>query len=220
MGKHDASYRGESSSYLEGANAVKKEGLWIVRNFKIILAVALIPAIGFGAYYLTKYLNNKNSNSNQPAYAVATNITSDDKKEVKEYVGGYEVLGQIKVSKLGVDVKVLNPVLNGTSYIDDSLKNGAILYYGEGLNELGNTVILGHNTSSSFLGLKDAKVNDAITVVDQKGTSKNYTIIEITECEPDDFSKFLPMEKNSREITLITCKTEGTKRLVIKAIAK
>ena len=59
MGKHDANYKGESSSYLDGANAVKKEGLWIVRNFKTILAVALIPAVGFGAYYLTQYLNNK-----------------------------------------------------------------------------------------------------------------------------------------------------------------
>lgn len=220
MGKHDANYKAERSSYLDGVDNVKKEGLWIIRNFKMILIIALIPAVGFGAYYLTKYFaNNKKNNNTTPVYAVAQNIKSDDKVE-KEYVGGYEVLGEIKIAKAGVNVKILNPELNGQSYIDDSLKNGAILYYGEELNELGNTVILGHNTANSFLGLKDVKLDDSITVVNQKGISKNYTVTKIAECEPDDFSSFLPMEKNSREITLITCKTDGTQRLVIKAIAK
>lgn len=147
------------------------------------------------------------------------NITSDDKEE-KEYIGGYEVLGQIKATNVGVDVKVLNPILDGVNYVDDSLDYGAILYYGEGLNELGNTVILGHNSSDSFFGLKELEIDDSITVVDQKGNSKDYTIIEVTTCEPDDFSKFLPIEENSREITLITCESEGTQRLVIRATAK
>lgn len=48
----------------------------------------------------------------------------------------------------------------------------------------------------------------------------NYTVIKKENCEPDDFSKLLPMEENSREITLVTCESEGTQRLVIKAIAK
>lgn len=147
------------------------------------------------------------------------NITSDDKEE-KEYIGGYEVLGQIKVPSVGVDVKVLNPMLGGESYVDDSLEHGAVLYYGEGLNELGNTVVLGHNSSDSFFGLKELEPDDSITVIDGKGVSKTYTVIEVANCEPDDFSKFLPMEENSREITLITCESEGTQRLVIKAIAK
>ena len=114
----------------------------------------------------------------------------------------------------------MDPEIDGENYIEDSLKNGAILYDGEGINELGNTVILGHNSSDSFFGLKDIKKDDKITVIDQNGISKIYTVIEIGECEPDDFSKFLPMEKNSREITLITCKTDGTQRLFVKAIAK
>ena len=147
------------------------------------------------------------------------NITSDDKEE-KEYIGGYEVLGQIKVTSVGVDVKVLNPILDGESYVDDSLNYGAVLYDGEGLDELGNTVVIGHNSSDSFFGLKELEVDDKITVIDQKGISKNYTVIEISNCEPDDFSKFLPLEENSREITLITCESEGTQRLCIKAIAK
>ncbi|MBR2290348.1 MAG: sortase [Clostridia bacterium] len=217
MGKHDSDEG--LGFFLGGAEAVKGGVLWIVKNLKILLIVALIPAIGFGAYYATKYFAGRKQPETTPTYAIAGNITSDDKEEI-EYVGGYEVLGQIKIANVGVDVKVLNPEIDGESYVDDSLEHGAILYYGEGLNELGNTVILGHNSSDSFFGLKELKVDDSITVVDQNGISKNYTVIEITNCEPDDFSKFLPMEKNSREITLITCESEGTQRLCIKAIAK
>ena len=217
MGKHDSD---EGIGFFsEGIEYVKEGALWVVHNFKSIFMVALIPAIGFGAYYLTKNVAN-HKKPTTPTYAIAKNITSNDQEELKEYIGGYEVLGRVKATSVGVDVKVLNPVIEGESYIDDSLGHGAILYSGEGLNELGNAVILGHNTSDSFLGLKELEPDDAITVIDQKGNSKIYTVIEVTSCEPDDFSKFLPMEKISREITLITCESEGTKRLVIKAIAK
>lgn len=218
MGKHDSD---ESMGFfLGGAESIKDGSLWLLKNLKIILIIALIPAIGFGSYYLTKYLSNKKKPESTPTYALATNIKDDDKEEKKEYIGGYEVLGEIKINNIGVDVKILNPKLDGVDYVDDSLQYGAVYYYGEGLDEIGNTVILGHNSSDSFFGLKEIEIDDSITVIDQEGNSTNYTVIEKTNCEPDDFSKFLPMEENSREITLITCESEGTQRLVVKAIAK
>lgn len=217
MGKHDSD---ESMGFfLGGAETVKNGSLWLIRKLKVILIIALIPAIGFGAYYLTKYLSNKKKQPTTPTYALATNITDEDEEE-KDYIGGYEVLGEIKIDNAGVDVKILNPKLDGVDYVDDSLQYGAVYYYGESLDETGNTVILGHNSSDSFFGLKEIEIDDSITVIDQKGDSTNYTVIEKTNCEPDDFSKFLPMEENSREITLITCESEGTQRLVVKAIAK
>lgn len=216
MGKHDSD---ESMGFfLGGAEKVKDGSLWLLKNLKILLMIALIPAIGFGAYYLTKFIMNKKPNT-EPTYAVVPGTTKD-REEEKEYIGGYEVLGEIKASKVGVDVKVLNPTLDGVEYVEDSLKYGAIFYFGEGINEIGNTVILGHNSSSSFYGLKDLEINDQFSVLDSKGNTTNYTVIEKTTCEPDDFSKFLPMEEKSTEITLITCETEGTQRLVIKAISK
>ena len=217
MGKHDSDEG--LGFFLGGAETVKNGALWFVDHIKVIFIIALIPAVGFGAYSLTRHFASNKKPNTEPAYALAENIEGED-DEKKEYIGGYEVLGEIKVDNVGVDVKVLNPELDGERYVDDSLENGAVLYYGEGLNEIGNTVILGHNASDSFFGLKKVKVDDSIAVVDQKGDSVDYTVIEITNCEPDDFSKFIPMEENSREITLITCEAEGTQRLVIKAIAK
>lgn len=216
MGKHDSD---ESLGFfLGGAKSVKDGSLSFLRSLKVILIVALIPAIGFGAYYLTKYLSNNKKPKTQQTYAVATNITDNEEKE--EVAGGYKVLGEIKINNVGVDVKILNPEIDGVSYIDDSLEYGAVYYYGEELDEIGNTVILGHNSSNSFLGLKELEIDDTIEITDKNGYTTNYTVIEKTTCESDDFSKFLPMEENSREVTLITCDSEGTQRLVVKAIAE
>ena len=220
MGKHDSD---ESLGFFLGrTEKVKGESLWILRNFKVILMIALIPAIGFGAYYLTKYLSNNKKPKTTPTFSTIANVTDVGENEISEekYIGGYEVLGQIKINDVGVNVKILNPKIDDDSYFDDSLKYGAIYYYGEELDEIGNTVILGHNTSDSFLGLKELEIDDTIEITNKQGDITNYTVIEKTYCEPDDFSKFIPMEDNSREITLITCESEGTQRLVIKAIAK
>lgn len=217
MGKHDSDEG--LGFFFGGAEAVKNIVLWLFGNLKTLLLIALIPAIGFGAYYVTKYISNNKKPKTEPTYALASNIKSNDKDQ-QEYYMGYELLGQIKIPSVGVDVKVLNPTLDGEKYIDDSLKYGAVLYYGKGLNELGNSVILGHNSSDSFFGLKELEVDDSITVINQKGNSQNYVVTEITNCEPDDFSKFISENENSKEVTLITCETEGTQRLVIKASVK
>ena len=220
MGKHDQE---KSLGYfLDEAKEVKEEASWIKRNIKTIALVCIIPVMGFGAFYLTKFfMNTQNQKNNTtPAYSLATNITSTTKEKEKETIGGYEVLGEIKISNIGVNVKVLNPVIDKTSYVEDCLKNGAVLYYGTKLNGLGNTCILGHNTSNVFFGLKNIKKDDVITVTDNSGSNVKYSVIEINEIEPDDFTSFLPMEKNSKEITLVTCNSDGTKRIAVKAIAK
>lgn len=218
MGKHDSDEG--LGFFLGGAETIKNIAVWIKNNINIICIIILIPLIGFAAYAGAKFLSNrKNNNNEELTYAVASNISSDD-KDNKEYVGGYEVVGEIKISYLGIDVKVLNPIIDGANYTEDCLEHGAVLYYGDGLNELGNTSIIGHNKSSVFFSLKNLEIDDEITVIGKNGNSLTYTVIDIKNVEPDDLSILLPMEENSREITLITCDSEGTTRLAIKAIAK
>lgn len=131
-----------------------------------------------------------------------------------------KLFGRIEFNSIGIDVKVLNPKIEDVSYIDDALKNGAVLYYGEGLNELGNTTVIAHNDANNFLMLKDAEVDSEFVVTDELGTKTTYTVVDIKTTEPDDFTSLLPMEENSKEITLITCDEAGTARLAVKAISK
>jgi len=149
-----------------------------------------------------------------------TNIDNDKDATEKEYIGGYEVLGSVKINSLEIETKILNPEVDGIDCIEDALKYGSILYYGDGLNELGNTTIIAHNDSSNFINLKNIEVDDEIVIVDDKGLETKYTVIEKKDVEPDDFTALLPMEENSTELTLITCNSEGTTRLAVKAISK
>lgn len=157
---------------------------------------------------------NKKNNDNKSVPVVAA------KDSNKEYVGGYEVVGNVNIANLGIDVKVLDPNLDGTDYTEDALKNGAIEFYGEGLNEIGNCTILAHNSSSNFFNLKNIEVDDELTVTSSDGIEVKYTVIEKKSVQPDDMSVFLPMEQDSREVTLITCEEGATTRLVVKAISK
>lgn len=68
MGKHDSDEG--LGFFLGGAEAVKGGALWVVQNIKVIIIIALIPAIGFGAYYATKYFANKKKPT-EPTYAMA-----------------------------------------------------------------------------------------------------------------------------------------------------
>ena len=68
--------------------------------------------------------------------------------------------------------------------------------------------------------LKDAEIDSEFVVTDETGTKTTYTVVDIKTTEPDDFSSLLPMEENSKEITLITCDEAGTARLAVKAISK
>jgi len=215
MGKHDADEG--MGFFLGGAELIKNIVLGIKNNIKIIGIVALIPIIGIGAYQGSKYLSNKkNSNDSQTVPVVA----SDVEKDTKQFIGGYEVIGKVKINHLGIDVDVLNPVLEENDYTDDALNYGTVLYYGKKLNEIGNCTIIGHNTASTFLNLKNIEVDDELVIANSNGVEVTYTVTSIESVEPDDVSVVLQSEENAKEITLITCDDDGTTRLVVKAISK
>ena len=215
MGKHDSDEG--MGFFLGGAESVKGGMFWVKNNLKVLTAVVLIPIIGVGAYFGINAINNYKKT--HPKNSVPVVASNGDKKD-KEYVGGYEVLGRIQFSSIGIDVKVLNPKIEGTDYVTDALTHGAVLYYGDGLNELGNTTVIAHNDAKNFFNLKEAEIDSEFTVTDESGNTTTYTVIDKKTLEPDDFSSLLPMEENSREITLITCDEAGTARLAVKAISK
>ena len=215
MGKHDSDEG--MGFFLGGAETVKNGIFWIKDNIKIIIIILLIPVIGVGAYFGAKYITNNNKNKQKDTLPVVAPNINENKKE---YIGGYEVLGSIEFSSLGINVKVLNSNIEGTNYINDALEYGAVLYYGEGLNEMGNTTVIAHNDANNFFNLNQAEVDAEFTVTDESGLATTYTIIEKKSVQPDDLSVLLPMEESSREITLITCDEAGTERLAVKAISK
>lgn len=129
---------------------------------------------------------------------------------------GYNVEGTIEIP--AIDLKY--PVLERTTR--DSIEAAVAILYGPGLNQIGNTTIVGHNyRNGSFFGNNDKlQLGDKIYITDNSGTKIKYNIYNIYETTGED-SDFLTRETNGkREISLSTCtdNSQANKRLVIWAI--
>ena len=139
----------------------------------------------------------------------------DVKKDVKKtYMEDYEVMGKIKIPKTGIEYPVLNPLTKR------SLEIAVAIAYGPGLNEIGNTVIYGHNyrrTGVFFSDNKKLSNGDKIYITDQTGTTVTYTIYNIYETTPNDASYMQRDTEGRREISLQTCTDDSSARIIVWA---
>ena len=92
----------------------------------------------------------------------------------------------------------------------------------EGLNHVGNTVIVGHNYRNRlfFSRNKNLNIGDKIIIKDCTGLEITYTIFNKFTANKDDASFYQRETNGKREITLSTCTDQGTKtgeRLIICA---
>lgn len=134
----------------------------------------------------------------------------------KTYLEGYEIKGTIKIPKTGIEYPVLSEVTK------KSLETAVAILYGPGLNEVGNTVILGHNYRNGVFFSDNDKLTegDTILITDQSGTTITYEIYKMYETDPDDAEYMLRDTENRREISLSTCNDDSSLRLVIWAREK
>ena len=199
----------------EGVNTVKEASLGIKHNIKIILLLLLIPVIGLGSYFGYK-TSLKHQNNNNGNHAVVPAVTDTQEELEEEFVGGYKVLGSVKIEKINLDAKILDPVVNDVKCTDDALRYGVVKIYGDEINEIGNFCMIAHDTNE-FVNLDEVIVGDKIVVADEKGEEMNYTVTEIMHVSPEDLTVLLSNEYEA-EITLITCEEGATTRFVVKAV--
>lgn len=126
---------------------------------------------------------------------------------------GYEMMGRINIPKTGCDYPVLAEVTK------HSLEVAVAILYGPGLNEPGNTVIVGHNYRNGLFFSNNSKLKEGDTVVITSATETvNYTIYNMYYTSPDDASYMKrAVEDGVREISLSTCNNDSSQRLIIWA---
>ena len=127
-----------------------------------------------------------------------TNKNSSEGK-VKRYKG-YIVAGTIEIPA----IKVKYPVIAKSEYSKSSLETSVVELYGPGLNEVGNTTIVGHNyrNGTFFSNNKKLKKGDKIYITDLSGTRLAYTIYEKYEV-PDTESAYTTRDtQGAKEISL------------------
>jgi len=124
----------------------------------------------------------------------------------------YSTEARITIPKIKVDY----PVLTETS---DKLLNISVnKYHGNGPNEVGNYCIVGHNyrNGKMFGRLSELKNGDIAKLEDVTGKTLTYVVYDKYIVLPTDTRCTSQLTKGRKEMTLITCANNGTKRLIVK----
>ena len=127
---------------------------------------------------------------------------------------GYNVVGTIEIPKIGLKYPILERVTS------TSIEASVAVMVGPGPNQIGNTVIAGHNyRNGSFFGKnKQLSLGDKIYITDLSGTRIQYNIYNIYETTPDDADFIMRDTNGKREISLSTCTDNSKGRLIIWAV--
>lgn len=186
-----------------------------IKISNIVLVIFIIIAIILTIVLLIRYSErNKNENAVKEVVAEVKNISKTDQEEIPyiEY-GGYQVIGTIQIDKIDIEYPIL---IEST---EDSL-NKSITRVGNGkVNEIGNLTLAGHNyiDGSMFGKIDKLEEGDKISVLDLYGNKVEYVIFDKYVTEPNDTSILESLEKDRKEITLLTCINGNKNRLIIKA---
>ena len=142
--------------------------------------------------------------------------SSQKTKKIKATNGQtYETEAILEYPRLGISYPILS------EQNESLLKISLCKYWGPSPNQVGNYCIVGHNyASGKMLGkVLGAKIDDTFTLSDINGNTVTYKVYDIYKVDPDDVRCTSQLTNGKKEVTLITCKEYGTKRLIIKARA-
>ena len=188
----------------------------------IFIVVAIILCIGIFViinYFRGKTIENKNEVATQPENTVVqeSNLTINEEQAEEEItqIGGYAVIGKIKIPKIGLEDVILEKTT------DDSLNLGLTKFWGPEMNEIGNFSITGHNykidRSELFSKLDNLIVGDTFSLEDQKGRTVTYKAYKKYTVDPKNTTPIDQNKDGKREVTLITCTKGAKERIIIKA---
>ena len=140
------------------------------------------------------------------------NTNSGDTSQKKMYKG-FEMLGTIEIPATNCNYPILAKVS------PKSLETAVVFQWGAGLNQVGDSVIIGHNYRNGLFFSNNKKLNigDKIYITDNNGTQLTYTIYDKFETTPEDTSFYQRDTAGRPEVTLSTCTDDSSARLIILA---
>lgn len=203
----------------------------------LVVIVAIVGVLGYFGYQLfaekkvedaaqtaanefdAKYATADEADSN----IVLENLSVDNyttNTSSKVMLEGYEVIGTIRIPAIDIKYPILDQVTK------KSLETAvALLYTESGLNQPGNTVIVGHNyRNSQFFSRNDElEEGDLIYIKDKTGTELKYKITEKFETDASDASFYKSDGSGATKVILSTCTDDASttdQRVIIVAEAE
>lgn len=221
---------------------MKKKGSTFFNIIIGISIIALIAVVGYALYYyISNYIAVKEAEAaveefERKVTVIALDdeaknivqeeqITEEDDGEEEEtssssltrksttYYKNYVMVGTIYIPRTGVKAPIVDRVT------PSSITSAVGILYGPGLNEKGNTVLAAHNyrNGTFFSNNKKLEEGDLIYITDSDGDCQEYTIYNTYIAAAEDFSYATRNTGGKREISLSTCTTDASTRLVIWA---
>lgn len=122
----------------------------------------------------------------------------------------------LKIPSLDINYPVLK---TGEEHIDEVLKVSLVKYWGGNPNEVGNYVVVGHNYKNKkmFGKLPDIQIGATVELTDLTGRTLKYEVYDKYIVDPNDTKCTSQKTGGNKELTLITCRSYGTQRQVVKA---
>lgn len=142
--------------------------------------------------------------------------TNKDKNSEKgEDLRNYTIVGKIEIPKTNINYPIYQEITKAT------LEAGVAIAYGPGLNQVGNTVIYGHNFRNGkfFSNNKKLVSGNKIYISDLEGNRVEYRIYSVYYTTPTDANYMVRDTEGKREISLQTCSDDNSRRLIIWATA-
>ncbi|MBR3134824.1 MAG: sortase [Clostridia bacterium] len=129
---------------------------------------------------------------------------------------GFNVIGKIEIPK----TKIKYPVFDVATISSMQVSVGMV--YGPGLNEIGNTVIMGHNyRNGTFFSNNNRIANgDYIYITDAYGWRLRYRVYNTYITNSSDFDYATRDTNGKREISLASCTNDSKSRIIIWAREK
>lgn len=210
----------------------------------VILIVAIIAILGivgiigyrmYKSYYTetgalqaaTEFENsvsqgniNNNSNIIQNTNSIIGNVedtfvdsNSGSTGQTTTYKG-FTVVGTIQIPAINLKYPILEK--NTKKSLETSV---VLMYTSSGLNEVGNSVIIGHNyrNGTMFSDVKKLENGDVIYITDTQGRKVKYTVYSIYRTSGSDGQYITRNTQGKREISLSTCTDDSKARTIVLA---
>ena len=142
-----------------------------------------------------------------------SNNNSGSTKKTTTYKG-FNVAGTIHVPVLNLKYPILEQ--NTKKSLETSV---VLMYTANGLNEVGNSVIIGHNyrNGTMFSNVKKLTNGDSIFILDTEGRKVEYKVYNIYRTSGNDSSYITRNTEGKREISLSTCTDDSKARTIVLA---
>ena len=188
--------------------------------FILIGSLLFLTGVGFISYdyFSNKQIDNKEEQALEEFYNIEEDIIEDTTIEpqkvekVKEQINYIAVL---KIPKIGLERGLVDPnsYLNNVNYNLEFIKGSSMPD-----QENGNVIIAGHSGSariSYFRKLDQLVIGDKASL-NYKGKVYNYKIVDIYDIDKTGTAEII-REKNKSTLTLITCRHNTKKQIVVIA---